>query len=180
MTCVFVTVRVMVGLRGYEIMFMNLSGLKIRHNKGNNYHTYSHVVVLLLGRFKGESEKMCLAFPLPLKSKLSFQPAPWIGRVLMLHVVEGWTDGQFFSDKNGKGLKPTFCEIKFIESVERVRQEHPKIIDMEMDYFRLFGSVYLLEEPQILRPDKKSYQTRLLIDGIDRGRLKVRKLESCN
>ena len=53
MTCVFVTVRVIVGLRGYEIMFMNLSGLKTRHNKGNNYHTYSHVVVLLLGRFKG-------------------------------------------------------------------------------------------------------------------------------
>ena len=53
----FILVGVMTGLRGYEIIFIDLSGLKAKQNKGEEHSTYPNVVVPLLGGIKEKMEQ---------------------------------------------------------------------------------------------------------------------------
>lgn len=66
-------------------MFMNLTGFFAKRRKGRDDPVVPHVVVTLLGRFKGLAGDIFHEISLPLITKSSFTPTPWIDQVLAIH-----------------------------------------------------------------------------------------------
>ena len=77
-------------------MFMSLTGLFSKRKKGRDHPAVPHVVVTLLGRFKGLTGDRFHDIPLPLITKSGFTPTPWIDRVLAIHEKEERHHGAVF------------------------------------------------------------------------------------
>jgi len=135
----FLIAGVVAGLRGYEIMFMDLFGLISKQYRGRDHKTHPHIIVPLLGRFKGLTGERLIDFTLPLITKSGFQPAIWIDRVVEVHMREGRKNGPVFVNTAGRPCRSNFCENRFIEMLEQVRLEQPELIDKDLDLLELVG-----------------------------------------
>ena len=57
--------------------------------------------------------------------------------MLDLHTEDVRTNGQVFSDLYSNGLNLNFYELKFMELVERVRNENSGVIDSDVDLLEM-------------------------------------------
>ena len=77
-TGLFLIVGLLAGLRGCDLMFMNLTGSFSNRKKGRGHPVVPHAVVTLLCCFKGLIGDRFHGISLPLITKSGFTPAPWI------------------------------------------------------------------------------------------------------
>jgi hypothetical protein len=69
----FVVITYVALLRGYKMFYMDLTGLRRYLSQGMNHPKHGHVVIPLLGRFKGETSEKWHLIPLPLVTNLGIQ-----------------------------------------------------------------------------------------------------------
>jgi hypothetical protein len=82
-------------LRGEEVPLVNLFGIK-KHWEEGDTHNIKHVVIPLLGRFKGETGENYHLLCIVDKTQHGLEPRKWVGRLLGIYKSMGIRNGPFF------------------------------------------------------------------------------------
>jgi len=125
-------------LRGEEVHMADLNGIR-KHWKAGEEHELKHVVVALLGRFKGETGEAYHLLCLVDVTQHGLEPRKWVGRLLEEHLKLGNTSGPFFRDDKGSKVQASFFEHKFFDRLEQVRSVKPHLLASVEDIEEEFG-----------------------------------------
>jgi hypothetical protein len=134
-----------VALRGEEVPLMDVTGTMkhfaraIATKPNENGEKMSHVVIALLGRFKGEKGEKYHYMVSVTKTKSGLEPAKWIARMMKWYKDRGVLSGPVFRKKNGKRAKAKDYELEIFDRLEQVQKEHPNVLDPSIDITEEFG-----------------------------------------
>jgi hypothetical protein len=124
-------------LRGEEVSKADLYGI-LRHWEAGESHPKKHVVVALLGRFKGETGESYHLMCLVAVTSQGLEPRKWIGRLIRILQDQGIRNGPLFRNPVGGKLRATYFEPRFFDRLEQVRLEKPELMpgvdDVVEDY----------------------------------------------
>lgn len=123
----FVVITYVASLRGYETFYVDLAGLRTHLPLGKNHPVHPHVVIPLLGRFKGETGERCHLVPLPLVTSSGIQVGKWVELLVSIRASEGRVRGPAFCDTNGDVARSGDVDALFIQAVERVQARRPDL-----------------------------------------------------
>ncbi len=141
----FAVVAYVVGLRGEEVPLMDLAGTRnhfsraVHTGPNANGECMAHVVIALLGRFKGETGKKYHYMVSVLRTKSGLKPGKWIGRMLKWYRDRRITNGPVFRKKNGKRGKAKDYELEIFERLERIQRDQPSLLAPDLDVTEAFG-----------------------------------------
>jgi len=125
-------------LRGEEVHMTNLTGIR-KHWEAGAEHDHKHVVIALLGRFKGETGEAYHLLCLVDVTSHGLEPRKWVGRLLIELEKVGVTSGPFFRDDQGNKVHASFFEQKFFERLEQVKLTKPHLLASVGDIEEEFG-----------------------------------------
>lgn len=114
-------------LRGEEVPMADLFGIK-KHWMESGRHEHEHVVVALLGRFKGETGEGYHLMPIVSVTSRGLRPRLWIGRLLDLYQEKGVNHGPLFRRMDGQRCKATDFESQFFERLEFIKITKPVLM----------------------------------------------------
>jgi hypothetical protein len=125
-------------LRGEEMQMTDLYGI-LRHWDEGDRCELKHVVVALLGRFKGETGEnyhlLCIADV----TSHGLEPRKWIGRLVSMYQAKGIRNGPFFRNRRGDKLKATHFEPRFHDRLEQVKLTKPQLMSSVEDVVDEYG-----------------------------------------
>ena len=74
----FIAITYIASLRGYKTFFMDLGTVQKYLSQAKAHPTMPHVVIAMLGWFKGETGEKCHLIPLPLVTNSGIQVGKWL------------------------------------------------------------------------------------------------------
>jgi hypothetical protein len=92
------------GLRGEEVVQMDISGFMAYFEAGRD-HSSPHVMIPLLGRFKGETGKRWHLLPIVWKTRSGIEAGTWASQLMEFLLERNHRHGFVFADKKGKQTK---------------------------------------------------------------------------
>lgn len=100
-------------------------------------HATPHVVVPLMGRFKGETGERNVLRPLVNITRSGIPIRQWIDRLVRILIMEGRDDtlkpGPAFCDEKGFVVAYGYMNQLFHEELEKIQQENPDLIAPDVD-----------------------------------------------
>jgi hypothetical protein len=114
-------------LRGEEIPLTDLFGTRTHWDAGES-HSTKHVVVALLGKFKGETGESYHLMPIMAVTNRGLEPRKWIGRLLQAYEEKGIEHGPMFRKSDGGCVRAGDLEPKLFERLEFIREVHPHLM----------------------------------------------------
>jgi hypothetical protein len=129
------------GLRGEEMPMADLAGMRNHFVSGTQHSDPAkrHVVLALLGRFKGETGEKYHLMPLSVQTESGFRVDVWVGRMIQWYEVQGVNRGPVFRRVNGKRARGGDYEPGILERLERVQERRPDLIPLEVNLLEEFG-----------------------------------------
>jgi hypothetical protein len=125
-------------LRGEEVVKMDIAGFLTYYEAGKNHATDPHVMIPLLGRFKGETGERWHLLPIVWKTRSGIEAGIWAGRLKSSLLERRRLNGFVFSNKKGKQAKASTLEPKFFGELNWVRTRYPDLfppnINIEDDF----------------------------------------------
>lgn len=125
-------------LRGEEIGKADLAGIR-KHFDPSGASDPPHVVVALLGRFKGETGLGYHLMPLVIQTRSGLEPRKWIGRLLEFYKEKGIFHGPFFRDEAGTALTPSDMSETFYRRLGYVQYFRPDLLARDVDIEEVYG-----------------------------------------
>jgi hypothetical protein len=125
-------------LRGEEIPLADLYGVASHWSEGGN-HKSKHVVIALLGRFKGETGESYHLMPIVDKTDRGLEPRKWIGRLLRSYEEKGIKHGPLFQSQDGARTRAGDLEPKFFERLEYIKEISPHLFTSDEDISEEYG-----------------------------------------
>jgi hypothetical protein len=126
-------------LRGSEVFMIDLRGL-IRHQQElSRMNKHDHIVVPLLGRFKGETNSRYHLIPLSATTHSGLQVKLWIERLLEVRQRDGRLSGPAFCNKLGQLIHPSVYQEEFAERLHLIQGRKPGLIPPDVDILEDFG-----------------------------------------
>ena len=122
-------------LRGGEVLLVEGSELVRRLAEGRNHLKLPHVVVPLMGRFKGENGERNLMLCLVRVTKNGIQIRRWVERLGNLLTVENrskWS-GPAFCDDDGMVLERWKMNAELYKALNKVQAERPDLISNDVN-----------------------------------------------
>lgn len=155
---VFIVVCYGGSLRGCEGFMMERSDL-IRNISRGQYDTeIPHVVVPLLGRFKGELGERCHLVMMVNISNSGIEFRKWVTRAVELFKRENLNSvGPVMCDEDGNMLTSTAVDYEFKKQVTKVQDARPDLIEASINVFEMFG---------IFRSMRKGSESRATEEGV--------------
>lgn len=126
------------GLRGEEIPKADLQGI-LRHWEESGRSNPMHVVVALLGRFKGETGLRYHLMPVVARTKSGIEPRKWIGRLLGVYQTMGICHGPFFRSGDGERMRLRDANVFFFSRLEKVQLLRPDLIGLDVEVEEVYG-----------------------------------------
>lgn len=129
-------------LRGNEIFLVEGTQLCAYQSRGR-MHEKPHVIIPMMGRFKGETgERNILRVLVPV-TKSGIQIRRWVERLIKLLEDEGRNDtatpGPAFCDESGFVLSYSMMNGWFHDEMVKVQQAHPEIIPNDLDVVEVYN-----------------------------------------
>lgn len=124
--------------RGSEIFLTDLFGLK-KFLLDTERLGRDHVVIPLLGRFKGEQNTRYHLSPMASTTSSGIPVKKWVKRLVEVRDQEGRTHGPAFCDKAGGIARSFEYEAGFIERLLEVQTADPEAISPDVDINEQFG-----------------------------------------
>ena len=155
MSAAYICVTFGYSLRGNEGLWVDAQRLIDGINVGKHDPRASHVIISLLGRFKGEEGDRMHVFPLSSVTKTGIRIRLWLERLVALLRKEGKTDCPAFCDEEGFQLAMSDIEaimhpvLKNLQKDRSFKDVIPKGLDVEVE-FRLARSLRRGAENQAL------------------------------
>jgi hypothetical protein len=134
----FLVLSFCLGLRGEEVVKMDIGGFFTYFEAGRTHAEHPHVMVPLLGRFKGETGERWHLLPIVWKTRSGLEVGEWATRMRDSLHEQGRTHGFVFANSRGKQAKAAAYEPRFFEQLNFVRARHqdlfPPGINVENDF----------------------------------------------
>jgi hypothetical protein len=134
-------------LRGNEVFLVERSSLIKYESQGRTHHR-PHVVIPLMGRFKGETGERNVIRVLVEQTKSGLEVRKWTDRLIALLKEENRTAmssvGPAFCDNKGFVLSYQHMNSLFHDELTRIQEAHPELIlpDVEVgETYNLFRSL---------------------------------------
>ena len=125
-------------LRREEIGKADLGGIS-KHFEESGVHATPHVVIALLGRFKGETGTAYHLMPLVLRTRSGLEPRKWIGRLLGIYRKRGISHGPFFRNEKGAALQVSEMSEIFYRRLSFVQYFRPDLLPRDVDIDDVYG-----------------------------------------
>ena len=139
-TGLFVTAGFLGGLRGEEVLLMELSSVKNHFESGLVWNP-PHVLLPLLGRFKGETGECCFLLAVVPVSCSGIDVESWMRRMIRCHELAHKRSGWVFPSNSNQGrAKISDFDPFFHDALRNVQAQRPDLITKEVKV----GEVYSL------------------------------------
>jgi hypothetical protein len=115
------------GLRGEEVVKMDIAGFLTYYEAGRDHSSQKHVLIPLLGRFKGETGERWHLLPLVWRTRSGIEAGVWATRLKASLVERRRLNGFVFSTARGKQMKASSLEPRFFEQLHWVKIRHPDL-----------------------------------------------------
>ena len=122
--------------RGNEVFLTDLHGLS---KYCEELQGEDHVIIPLLGRFKGEMHARYHLAPLAMQTNSGLQVRLWIERLVEVRKQEGRRHGPAFCDRSGEIAEAYEYESALISRLLVVQERSPEIIGPEVNLTEEFG-----------------------------------------
>ena len=132
----FYTIGFTLALRGNEILMLDLSELR-KNIKSGIQETIPHVIVPLLGRFKGEDFGRHHVLLAPSKSDSGFEPRQWLEWLVAAKEADGIVKGPAFSNEEGFVLYQEPFNVELKEQLEWAKEAYPNLFTEDLDLVRV-------------------------------------------
>ena len=126
------------GLRGEEVPLVDLFGLFKYLDQGTT-GKIEHVIIPLLGRFKGERGEKYHLLPLAAVTKSGIQPRKWVDRVAQGYGHFDIRRGPVWRSQNGYRAKLGDWEGPVLDRIKDIQNRYPHIISPELDVYDEYG-----------------------------------------
>jgi hypothetical protein len=134
----FLVLSFCLGLRGEEVVKMDIAGFLTYYEAGRSHPEHPHVMVPLLGRFKGETGERWHLLPIVWRTRSGIAAGIWASRLKVSLEERRRLNGFVFSDKKGKQAKASTLEPSFFAQLNWVRTRYPDLfppnVNIEDDY----------------------------------------------
>lgn len=152
-------------LRGNEVFLVERSSLISFEKQGKN-HRRPHVVIPLMGRFKGETGERNVIRVLVERTKSGLEIRKWIGRLVTLLIKENPQNvnqaGPAFCDQNGVMLSYQYMNGLFHEELMKVQDAHPELILAEVEVAETYNLFRSLRRGATSRASALNYSETLI------------------
>ncbi len=125
--------------RGSEAFMVDLRGLIKHQQELLQMNQLDHVVVPLLGRFKGETNSRYHLIPLVSTTQSGLQVKLWIERLIEVRRKEGRIQGPAFCDRSGLPIKSFVYQEALAERLHLIQGRSPGVIPPDVDILEDFG-----------------------------------------
>jgi hypothetical protein len=125
-------------LRGEEVPMANLTGI-LKHWDAGAVANPPHVLIALLGRFKGELGEQYHRLPLASITSSGLQVRLWIGRLLDEYQRMSICTGPLFRSEDGAPIKASELEEDFFARLERVQEMYPHLLPLDVAVSEEYG-----------------------------------------
>ena len=98
-----------------------------------------YVVILLLGRFKGEQHARYHLQPLAAMPSSGLQVRVWVSRLVTVMAEGGRRQGPAFGDAQGQIMSSRLLEGMLMERLQVVKDKKPGVIPNDVDCYKDFG-----------------------------------------
>jgi len=115
------------GLRGEEVPLVDLHGT-LKHWEASTTFNPPHIVVAILGRFKGEIGENYHLLPIVTVTSSGIDNKLWIGRLLEECSKLNITNGPLFRSKTGSKIRAIDVEPQFFDRLESIQSLRPDLI----------------------------------------------------
>ena len=126
------------GLRGEEVVKLDISGFNTYFDSGETHPEHPHVMIPLQGRFKGETGERWHLLPIAWRTRSGIEVGVWAGRMRDSLRERHRFHGFAFANNWGKQAKAAAYEPRFFEQLNYVRARHPALfppdVNIEDDY----------------------------------------------
>jgi hypothetical protein len=120
------------GLRGEEVVKMDIGGFFTYFEAGKNHGEHPHVMVPLQGRFKGETGERWHLLPIVWRTRSGLEVGEWATRMRDSLLERGRVHGFVFANARGKQAKASTYEPRFFEQLNFVRGRHRDLFPREL------------------------------------------------
>lgn len=127
----YFTLSFVLALRGNETLMLDLKGLKQYLEQGRT-ETRPHVVVPLLGRFKGEDYQRWHILLAPNTTDSGFEPRKWIEWLVQARKAESKFKGPAFCDKDGDVQSQQPFNDELAAQLLITRDEYPDLFPPDL------------------------------------------------
>ena len=125
--------------RGHEIPLTDLYGLRKYINEGKTGET-RHVVIPLLGRFKGETGERYHLTPLASVTDSGLKIRFWVESLVEVREKQGRFHGPAFcKDDTGKPARARDYELYIMDALAEIQSDYPELIGPEIDVYEDVG-----------------------------------------
>jgi hypothetical protein len=125
-------------LRGEEVVKMDVGGFTKYFEAGKTHVRHPHVMIPLVGRFKGETGERWHLLPIVWRTRSGIAVGVWAERMMESLGERGVQRGFVYRTPKGKQAKASTLEPRFFEVLNWVRMRYPSIFppnaDIEGDY----------------------------------------------
>lgn len=124
--------------RGSEVFLTDLHGLR-KYLEETKTLERNHVIIPLLGRFKGELHARYHLAPLASTTDSGLKVQVWVERLVAIREKEGRLHGPAFCDKLGRIATAHIYEAGIMERLCAVQAANPGAISPDVDIYEQFG-----------------------------------------
>lgn len=124
--------------RGNEVFLVDLDGL-FRYFKEEGGEKKDHVVIPLLGRFKGETGERYHLTPLAAVTRTKIQVKAWIKSLLASCEKVGRKRGPAFGDAFGRVIPSNVMQNIILDALVKVQHRCPAVIPSNVDVREEYG-----------------------------------------
>jgi len=126
------------GLRGEEVPMADL-GEFIKHSPKGNENELPHIILPLLGRFKGEKGEIHHLVPMAAVTNTGLQPRRWGIRVIEGYKSLNIQSGPVWRNSKGKQGKMADWEGPILDKIKEVQDKYPHLIDPAVNVYDEYG-----------------------------------------
>jgi hypothetical protein len=127
------------GLRGEEIVKVDVAGFLKYLDIGSQHPEYPHLVVPLLGRLKGEMGERYHMMILARETASGFGPGKWADRLAGELRRKGRQNGFLFQNSRGKQAKIGSYEDEFLDRIVSVRTRRSNLFEPGVDVMEVYS-----------------------------------------
>jgi hypothetical protein len=153
------------GLRGNELFLVEASSLCYYGDKGEQ-EGRAHVVIPLMGRFKGETGERNVLRPLVKVTASGIEINRWVSRLIRVLKVEGRQDrskpGPAFCDDKGDVLAYSFMNGLFHQELIRIQDTHSDKIPPDVEVGENYNIYRLLRRGATSRATELNYSETII------------------
>ena len=125
--------------RGSEVFLTDLHGLRRYYHDLHVVGTANHLIIPLLGKFKGELSARYHLAPMAAETSSGLKPKLWVSRLIEVREQMGRVQGPAFCDACGEIARALVYEEAIITRLLAVQEKSPEVIAREVNLMEEFG-----------------------------------------